>query len=94
MMLRRGGSVVAWIIGLYFVGRAAVEPFVIDMSDPQTYARDQGGPGLAGVLAVHMGPGILAAALMIGALLRRRSRRRGASSAPTDPRPGAEPAGR
>lgn len=60
-----------WIIGVYLVARAVAEPFVIDMADPATYRHDWGGPHLAGVLAVHCGPGIVAAALMARAGLRR-----------------------
>ncbi|WP_430790803.1 hypothetical protein [Actinoplanes sp. G11-F43] len=67
-------SISGYVIGLYFVGRAAMQPFVIDFSDPATYAEDWGGPSLAGVLAVHCGPGIVALVLMIAAARRRRSR--------------------
>jgi hypothetical protein len=63
------------LLGLYLIVRAIAEPFVIDMSDPSTYERDWGGPSLAGVLAVHCGPGIVAAAL-IAWWLRRRPRAR------------------
>ena len=61
-----------FVLGLYLVARALVEPFVIDMSEPATYRHDWGGPSLAGVLAVHCGPGIVAAVLMARALIRRR----------------------
>jgi hypothetical protein len=44
------------------VGRAIVELFVIDTSNPASYRQDWGGPGLVGVLLVHCGPGILAVA--------------------------------
>ncbi len=67
-------SISGYVIGLYFVVRAAMQPFVIDFSDPATYAEDWGGPSLAGVLAVHCGPGIVALVLMIAAARRRRSR--------------------
>lgn len=70
--MKRIGIVLLWILGLYLVVRAVVEPFVIDMSDPATYRLDWGGPHLAGVLAVHCGPGIVAAALMVWSLTRRR----------------------
>ena len=60
-----------WILGAYLVVRAVAEPFVIDVTDPATYRNDWGGPHLAGVLAVHCGPGIVAAALMGRAALRR-----------------------
>jgi hypothetical protein len=66
------GIVVLWIIGIYLIGRAIIEPFVIDVSDPSTYHLDWGGPHLAGVLAVHCGPGIVAAILMARSLIRRR----------------------
>ncbi|MBU2667586.1 hypothetical protein KOI35_29140 [Actinoplanes bogorensis] len=61
-----------FIVGLYFVVRAVAEPFVIDFGDPATYQNDWGGPNLLGVLAVHMGPGVLAAALMLLWIRRRR----------------------
>ncbi len=70
--MKRIGVVVLWIIGLYFVARAAAEPFVIDPNDPATYHLDWGGPHLSGVLAVHCGPGIVALALMVWSVGRRR----------------------
>jgi hypothetical protein len=70
--MKRIGVVLLWIIGLYFVARAVVEPFVIDLTDPATYHLDWGGPHLVGVLAVHCGPGIVAAALMVRSLIQRR----------------------
>ncbi|MGW4940637.1 hypothetical protein ACWEOZ_03485 [Actinoplanes sp. NPDC004185] len=70
--MKRIGVVLLWIIGLFFVARAVAEPFVIDMTDPATYHLDWGGPHLAGVLAVHCVPGIVAAALMVRSLVRRR----------------------
>ena len=66
---------VAVLVGFYLIGRAVAELFVIHWSDPASYAADWGGPSLAGVLAVHCGPGVLALALMLAAL-RRRPRRR------------------
>jgi hypothetical protein len=65
---------VGLVLGLYLVVRAIAEPFVIDAGDPATYRNDWGGPSLAGVLAVHCGPGLVAAALIITALVRRRRR--------------------
>jgi hypothetical protein len=63
------------ILGLYLVSRAVAEVLVIDASDPATYRNDWGGPSLAGVLAVHCGPGLVAAVLMVIAAIRgRRSR--------------------
>ncbi|WP_089253474.1 hypothetical protein [Asanoa hainanensis] len=67
-------AVIGIVLGVYFVGRAAVEPFVIDFSDPSSYQNDWGGPSLAGVLAVHCGPGVLAL-LVFAALAVRRARK-------------------
>jgi hypothetical protein len=64
-----------WIVGGYLVIRAIVEPFDIDVTDPETYRHDWGGPSLAGALIVHSGPGVVVAVLMITAAVRRaRSR--------------------
>jgi hypothetical protein len=73
--MRKIAIVVGVVVGLYFVGRAIVEPFVIDVTDPATYREDWGGPSLFGVLAVHCGPGLVAGAVMVWALLRRRPSR-------------------
>jgi hypothetical protein len=68
----KGVSIVsAWLIGVYLVARALIEPFTIDIGDPVTYRDDWGGPSLTGVLMVHMVPGLLAAALMTASILRR-----------------------
>jgi hypothetical protein len=66
----------ASLLGAYLLVRAIVEPFVIDFSDPSTYEKDWGGPHLAGVLAVHCGPGIVVAALVAWWLVRRARRSR------------------
>ena len=83
--MRRGVLVVAVILGLYLMGRAVAEPFVIDLGDPASYRDDWGGPSLAGVLAVHCGPGLVALVLMAAAV-RRRVRQ--ARTAVADPRRG------
>jgi hypothetical protein len=71
---------VAWgigiVLGLFFLVRAIAELVVIDFSDPATYRDDWGGPSLVGVLLVHCGPGLLAAALMAVVFVRRSRRRR------------------
>jgi hypothetical protein len=72
--MKRIGAVLLWLLGIYLVLRAIVEPFVIDINDPATFRNDWGGPHLAGVLAVHCVPGIVAAALMAWAIIRRRPR--------------------
>lgn len=60
---------IAWALGLvvalYSIGRAIVELIVIDYGDPASYAQDWGGPSLAGVLAVHCLPGVVAAVLLL-----------------------------
>jgi uncharacterized membrane protein len=74
--------IVGFVVGLYFVVRALVEPFVIDVTDPATYAKDWGGPSLAGVLAVHCGPGVVALAFMVAMVIRRRRSRVARSTHP------------
>ncbi|GAA1884339.1 hypothetical protein [Asanoa iriomotensis] len=68
-------AVIGIVIGAYLIARAAIEPFVIDFGDPSTYERDWGGPGLAGVLAVHCGPGVIALIVFAALLARRRARK-------------------
>lgn len=65
------GTVLGLVIALYFIVRAVVELFIIDFSDPASYQNDWGGPSLAGVLAVHCGPGLLAIAIIAVAVMRR-----------------------
>lgn len=69
------GWTLAIAVGLYLIGRAVAEPFLIDLTDPASYRDDWGGPSLAGVLAVHCVPGILSLAAMIAALRRGRPSR-------------------
>lgn len=74
--MKRIGLGLVWVIGVFLILRAIAEPFVIDVSDPATYIGDWGGPSLIGVLAVHMLPGTLAAAMIVMSLSRRQRRRR------------------
>jgi len=71
--VKRAMAIIGLVFGLYLIVRAVAELFVIDMNDPATYRSDWGGPSLLGVLAVHCGPGLVAAVLIVTALLRRRS---------------------
>jgi len=48
----------AVLLAAYLVVRALVELATIHYNVPASYAKDWGGPSLAGVLAVHAGPGI------------------------------------
>jgi hypothetical protein len=71
-MLKKLPLAFGLFLGAYLIVRAAVEPFVIDMTDSSTYHLDWGGPHLVGVLAVHCGPGIVSAVLIARWLRRRR----------------------
>lgn len=71
-MLRKVVAGLTILLGLYFVVRAVVELFVIDVNDPASYRNDWGGPSLVGVLAIHCGPGLLALIAFYIVLLRRR----------------------
>jgi hypothetical protein len=71
--MRKVARIVGVVVGLYLVGRAIAEPFLIDMSDPATYRGDWGGPSLFGVLLVHCGLGLVAGAILVIAYLRGRS---------------------
>lgn len=73
--MKKLGIVVALLICAYFIVRAVVEPFVIDVSDPASYQDGWGGPSLLGVLLVHMGPGVLAAVLVVAGVVMWRRRR-------------------
>ena len=73
--MRHVARVIGVVVGLYLVGRAIVEPFLIDMSDPATYRDDWGGPSLVGVLLVHSGLGLVAGVILVIAYLRWRSSR-------------------
>ena len=73
-MARRVVAGAGVVLGVYLVLRAVVELFLIDYGDPASYRDDWGGPSLAGVLAVHCLPGIIAAVLLVRAVRRRRTR--------------------
>ena len=50
VQMRKALLVFGTVLGVYLIARAIAEPFVIDVSDPASYRKDWGGPGLAGVL--------------------------------------------
>lgn len=77
--MKKVGMGLVWVIGVFLIVGAIAEPFLIDVSDPATDRSDWGGPSLAGVLAVHILPGILAATVIPMTLSRRRRRRATAS---------------
>jgi uncharacterized protein YybS (DUF2232 family) len=89
---RRRGKILkitAWalggLVGLYLVIRGIAEFFIVHYNDPASYRNAWGGPTLAGVFAVHAGPGLL---VLIGAgiyLTRKmRSRRVPRHNSPAD----------
>ena len=64
-VLRKVVTAVAVLLAVFLILRAIVELFVIDFSDPSSYAGDWGGPSLVGVLIVHCLPGVLAAIALV-----------------------------
>ena len=56
---RAAGLALTALVAVYALLRAVVELFVVNMSQPQTYRHDWGGPHLSGVLLVHCGPGLV-----------------------------------
>ena len=68
-------TTVGCVVGAYLVARAIAEFFLVNYNDPGSYRLDWGGPSLAGVFAVHSGPGV--AVLIAAAVFTwRRSKRR------------------
>jgi hypothetical protein len=61
------------VFAVYLVGRGVAELFLIHYGNPASYAKDWGGPSLAGVLAVHSGPALVI--IGCGAWRWRRGRR-------------------
>jgi uncharacterized membrane protein len=72
---RAAGLVIAGLAGVYLVARGVAEFWQLDYSDPASYQRDWGGPSLAGVLAVHSGPGLAVLVVTAVWLHRRRVRK-------------------
>jgi hypothetical protein len=56
---RSVGFALGGVVAVYLVGRGIAEFWVIDLSRPETYVHDWGGPRLVGVLAVHTGPAVV-----------------------------------
>ena len=59
------------VLAAFLTVRAVVELVTIDWSDPASYQHDWGGPSLAGVLLVHVLPGVLAAVAIVIVVVRR-----------------------
>ena len=73
---RATGLVVGGLVAVYAVGRAVAEFFTVNYSDPASYRDSWGGPSLAGVFAVHSGPGIAVVIAAAVWLWRRRAHKR------------------
>ncbi|MGP7999217.1 MAG: hypothetical protein ACLPKI_18160 [Streptosporangiaceae bacterium] len=75
------GLAVAGLAGAFLVGRGIAEFWVVDYSSPASYQHSWGGPSLAGVFAVHSGPGLLIVIAAGGWLCRRLRHTSGRRSA-------------
>ncbi len=72
--LRRGIiRVIVVAIGAFAVVRAGFVIAVDDLSHPETYRNDWGGPHYIGVMAIHVGPAVLVLCLTALRLHRRRN---------------------
>ena len=69
------GLTVAGFVAAYLVGRGIAEFWVVDYASPASYQHSWGGPSLAGVFAVHTGPGLIIV-IMTAVWLYRRVRYR------------------
>ena len=65
------------MVGVYLIGRGIVEVAIVDPGRRETYRNDWGGPHYLGVLLIHVGPGAVAAVLLVRWW---RHRRRGAAA--------------
>jgi len=77
-VLRAAAMLVGGLLAIYLIARGIAEFFIIDYSDPESYAQDWGGPHLLGVLAVHSGPGLVILGAAVAYFLRRRTHLRAA----------------
>lgn len=69
------GLAVAGLVAAFLVGRGIAEFWVVDYANPPSYQQSWGGPSLAGVFAVHTGPGLIIV-IMTAVWLYRRVRYR------------------
>jgi hypothetical protein len=67
----------AAVLAAFLVARGIAEFFVIDYAHPLSYRDLWGGPSLAGVLAVHSGPGLAILAAASAWVYRRQRARKG-----------------
>ena len=69
--MRRVAYMAGVVLAAFLIVRAVVELVTIEWSDPASYRHDWGGPSLAGVLLVHVLPGVLAAVAIVIVVVRR-----------------------
>lgn len=69
------GLAVAGLVAAFLIGRGIAEFWVVDYASPASYQQSWGGPSLAGVFAVHSGPGLIIV-IMTSVWLYRRVRYR------------------
>jgi hypothetical protein len=74
--VRIAGLAVAGLVAAFLVGRGIAEFWVVDYGSPASYQHSWGGPSLAGVFAVHTGPGLIIVIMTAVWLYRRIQRRR------------------
>jgi cbb3-type cytochrome oxidase subunit 3 len=60
------------LVAAYLIGRGIAEFWQVDYSSPASYQHAWGGPTLAGVFAVHSGPGLIILIAIVVWLYRRR----------------------
>ncbi len=73
--MRIAGLAVAGLVAAFLVGRGIAEFWTVDYASPASYQHSWGGPSLAGVFAVHTGPGLIIV-IMTSVWLYRRVRYR------------------
>lgn len=87
-ILKIGAWTLGVLVGLYLVIRGIAEFFIVNYNDPASYRNAWGGPSLAGVFAVHAGPGLLVLVGTTAYMIRKRRARRTSQHAPAADRRG------
>jgi len=70
------GLAIGGLVAVYLVARGIAEFWVVDYANPASYRHSWGGPSLAGVFAVHSGPGLAIVVAAAVWLHRRQARKR------------------
>lgn len=74
--MRIAGLAVAGLVAAFLVGRGIAEFWTVDYASPASYHDSWGGPSLAGVFAVHTGPGLIIVIITVAWVYRRLRHRR------------------